>query len=78
MPVGAMALLLVYSLGLMEVITPYATGPAAIYYGSGYTLRGDFWRLGLIFGLIFLTALLGIGIPYLLWFLNINPPAVLG
>lgn len=59
------ALLCVYSLGLMGVITPYATGPAPVYYGSGYISRTDFWKLGLIFGVIFLVALLVIGIPYL-------------
>ncbi len=29
-------LLLVYSIGLMGVITPYATGPAPVYFGSGF------------------------------------------
>jgi len=61
----AFALLCVYSLGMMGVISPYATGPAPIYYGSGYISRSDFWKLGLIFGLIFFFALLLIGIPYL-------------
>ena len=60
------ALLCVYALGLMGVITPYATGPAPIYYGSGYISRTDFWKLGLIFGLIFIIGLLVIGVPYLL------------
>jgi anion transporter len=61
----AFALLLVYSLGLMGVISPYATGPSPVYYGSGYISRIDFWKLGLIFGIIFIAALLIIGIPYL-------------
>jgi L-tartrate/succinate antiporter len=64
-PVPAFAMLLVFSLGLMGVLTPYACGPSAVYYESGYLPRGDFWRLGLIFGAIFLAALLVIGIPYL-------------
>ena len=59
------SLLCVYSLGIMGVISPYATGPAPIYYGSGFVSRSDFWKLGLIFGLIFFFALLLIGIPYL-------------
>ncbi|HKJ68854.1 MAG TPA: anion permease [bacterium] len=58
-------LLLCYAIGLMGVLTPYATGPGPVYYGSGYISRTDFWRLGLIFGMIFLVVLLGIGIPYL-------------
>ncbi|MCX7840588.1 MAG: anion permease [Anaerolineae bacterium] len=59
------SLLCVYALGLMGVISPYATGPAPVYYGSGYIAPGDFWKLGLIFGIIFCAALLIIGIPYL-------------
>ncbi len=64
-PVLTLSLLLCYSIGLMGVITPYATGPAPVFYSSGYIPRGDFWRLGFIFGLIFLVILLAIGIPYL-------------
>jgi L-tartrate/succinate antiporter len=66
MPMRTFALLLCYSLGLMGVITPYATGPAPVYFGSGYVSRKDFWILGLIFGTTFLLALLGIGAPYLM------------
>ena len=62
LPLRSFALLLAFSLGLMGVITPYATGPAPVYFGSGFIARKDFWRLGLIFGAIFLTALLAIGV----------------
>jgi L-tartrate/succinate antiporter len=65
-PVRVFAMLLVFSLGIMGVLTPYATGPAPVYFASGYISRKDFWKLGLIFGLIFLGALLLIGTPYLL------------
>jgi citrate:succinate antiporter/L-tartrate/succinate antiporter len=65
LPVKAFALLLLYSLGLMGVLSPYATGPAPIYYGSGYVSRRAFWGLGLAFGAIYLAVLLGVGIPYL-------------
>jgi L-tartrate/succinate antiporter len=65
LPTLPFALLLCYSLGLMGVLTPYATGPAPVYYASGYISRAEFWRLGLIFGLIFLAVLLAVGIPYL-------------
>jgi L-tartrate/succinate antiporter len=64
-PVKTFALLLCYSQGIMGIITPYATGPSPAYYGSGYISRKDFWTLGLIFGVIFFVALLGIGVPYL-------------
>ncbi len=65
-PARTFALLLCFSLGLMGVITPYATGPAPVYYGSGFVPRRDFWRLGGIFGAIFLAALLVLGVPWLL------------
>ncbi len=61
-----LALLLCLSLGLMGIITPYATGPSPIYYGSGYVGRKDFWLQGFIFGAIFLAALVFLGIPYLM------------
>jgi L-tartrate/succinate antiporter len=65
MPVRLVALLFCYTLGFMGVISPYATGPGPIYYGSGFISRKDFWRLGLIFGAIYLAALIIIGVPYL-------------
>ncbi len=65
-PVKVFALLLCYSLGIMGIISPYATGPGPVYFGSGYVNRKDFWTLGLIFGLIFLAVLLAVGTPYLL------------
>jgi L-tartrate/succinate antiporter len=66
MNVRAFAMLLVFSLGLMGVLTPYATGPAPVYFASGYISRKDFWRLGLTFGVIFVGALLLLGAPLLL------------
>ena len=65
MPVRVFAMLLVFSLGIMGVLTPYATGPAPVYFASGYISRKDFWKLGLIFGFIFIGALLLVGAPYL-------------
>ncbi|HAL2093381.1 TPA: hypothetical protein H5X48_002769, partial [Escherichia coli] len=50
--------------GLGSILTPYATGPSPIYYGSGYLPTVDYWRLGAIFGLIFLVLLVITG---LLW-----------
>ncbi|MBU1230043.1 MAG: anion permease [Proteobacteria bacterium] len=61
-----LAMLLCVSLGIMGIITPYATGPSPIYYGSGFISRKDFWLQGFIFGAIFLAALLVIGVPYLM------------
>ncbi len=68
LPLKPFALLLCYSLGIMGVLDPYATGPAPVYFGSGYISRRDFWRLGFVFGMVFLLSLLCIGAPYLLIF----------
>jgi L-tartrate/succinate antiporter len=59
------ALLLCQSLGLMGVLTAYATAPNAIYYGSGYIKGKDFWVLGLILGVTFFVLYLLIGVPWL-------------
>ena len=66
MPIREFALLLAMTHGIMGVITPYATGPAPVYYGAGYITGKDFWRLGFIFGMIFIVALLGISAPIML------------
>ncbi len=55
--VPSLALLLVGSLGLMGILTPYATGPSPIWYGAGYISQATWWLLGAIFGIIYLGAL---------------------
>jgi L-tartrate/succinate antiporter len=65
LPAPTLAMALALTTGIMGVITPYATGPGLAYYNSGYLPPADFWRLGTIFGLIFLAALLVIGVPLL-------------
>ncbi|AKM46224.1 Di- and tricarboxylate antiporter [Edwardsiella anguillarum] len=62
-PMDQLCLLLVLSIGLMGCLTPYATGPGIIIYGCGYVKSQDYWRLGAIFGVIYIAALLGIGWP---------------
>jgi L-tartrate/succinate antiporter len=64
MRVHQLALLLCFELGLFGSLTPYASGPCPIYYGSGYLPSSDFWRLGAIFGGIFLALFLLIGVPW--------------
>jgi L-tartrate/succinate antiporter len=59
------AMLLALTLGMMGILTPYATGPSPVYYGSGYLPAKDFWRLGAIFGVIFIAALLLLGVPWM-------------
>jgi L-tartrate/succinate antiporter len=66
LPPRPLALLLCYAIGLMGVLTPYATGPAPIFFGSGYVTRTAFWALGTVFGAFFLLVFLALGIPWLL------------
>jgi len=63
----AWALLLGYTLGLMGILTPYATGPSPIYYGSGYIPSKDFWTFGLILGLLFFGVYVAVVVPWLGW-----------
>ncbi|MCK5895071.1 MAG: DASS family sodium-coupled anion symporter [Endozoicomonadaceae bacterium] len=55
------SLLLVGTLGIMGIITPYATGPSPIWYGAGYISQATWWKLGLVFGVIYLSALVLLG-----------------
>ena len=59
------ALLLCLTLGIMGVLTPFATGPSPVYYGSGYLPAKDYWRLGAVFGVLFIAALVVIAVPWL-------------
>ena len=61
------ALQLCMLLGLMGILTPYATGPSPIYYGSGYLPARDYWRLGAIFGAVNLAVFLLVGLPWMRW-----------
>ncbi|MDN0416867.1 anion permease [Escherichia coli] len=63
-PLPVFCLMVGAVIGLGSILTPYATGPSPIYYGSGYLPTVDYWRLGAIFGLIFLVLLVITG---LLW-----------
>ena len=56
-----LAMLLVGSLGLMGIITPYATGPSPIWYGANYISQATWWKLGAVFGAIYLGALILLG-----------------
>jgi L-tartrate/succinate antiporter len=66
MPMQAFALLLALTLGLMGILTPYGTGPSPVYYGSGYLPAADYWRLGAIFGVIYIVVFLLFAAPFLL------------
>jgi L-tartrate/succinate antiporter len=63
-----LTLLLLYSLGLMGILTPYATGASPIWYGLGYIPSRTYWGLGALFGIIFIAVLILVGIPWInLW-----------
>ena len=69
LPLKEFALLLCMELGIMGIITPFADAASPIYANSGYIAAKDYWRLGAIFGAIFLIVFLAIGVPWalLLW-----------
>jgi len=52
------SILLAGSLGVMGIITPYATGPSPIWYGAGYISQARWWALGAIFGALYLAVIL--------------------
>lgn len=66
MPMEAFALLLALTLGIMGILTPYGTGPSPVYFGSGYLPAADYWRLGAIFGIVYIVVFLVISVPLLL------------
>jgi L-tartrate/succinate antiporter len=66
MPMEAFALLLALTLGIMGILTPYGTGPSPVYFGSGYLPAADYWRLGAIFGVIYIVVFLVITVPLLM------------
>ncbi len=52
--------------GIMGILTPYASGPSPAYYGSGYLPSRDYWRLGALFGAIFLVLYLILVVPWVI------------
>jgi L-tartrate/succinate antiporter len=51
-------IILAGSLGVMGIITPYATGPSPIWYGAGYISQAKWWGLGAIFGALYLAVII--------------------
>ena len=62
---GAPPLLAAMSLGcligLMGCLTHYATGPAPIFFGAGYSSQGKFWKIGFVMSIINVIIFIGIG-----------------
>lgn len=67
LPIDKAALALGLSLGLMGIISPYGTGPSPVYAGSGYLPGRDYWRLGALFGGVYLLVFLAVGLPTVLF-----------
>lgn len=65
LPPEKLAMGLAMTTGLMGVVSPYATGANLPYYNSGYLTSIEFWRNGTIYGLIYVGALIFIGLPLL-------------
>ncbi|MCJ2164234.1 MULTISPECIES: anion permease [unclassified Pseudodesulfovibrio] len=59
-----LALMLAGSLGLMGIITPYATGPSPIWYGAGFISQARWWALGAVFGGLYLAAMIAVTVFY--------------
>ena len=67
-PMVQLSMLLVLSIGIIGVLTPYGTGPGVIIYGCGYVKSKDYWRLGGIFGVFYIATHLLVGWPLMsLW-----------
>jgi L-tartrate/succinate antiporter len=49
----------------MGILTPYATGPSPVYYGSGYLSAKDYWKLGGVFGVLFIVLFLVVTVPWM-------------
>ncbi|MEM3692317.1 MAG: anion permease [Candidatus Korarchaeum sp.] len=48
----------------MAATTHYGTGPAPIYFGSGYLDIKEWWGYGFLLSVIYVLLWFGIGLPY--------------
>lgn len=55
------ALMLGFFGNLFASTTHYSSGPAPIYFGSGYVKQTDWWRMNFILGLVYLVVWLSVG-----------------
>lgn len=65
MDVKLVTLLMVLPMGIMGVLTPYGTGHSPVWFASGYVKGSEFWKMGFIFGVIYLVIYLSVGIPWI-------------
>lgn len=55
------ALSMAFTSALFGGLTHYATGPAPIFFGSGYIPQGTWWKIGFIMSVINLIIFIGLG-----------------
>ncbi len=55
------ALVLAFFSNLMSSMTHYGTGPAPVFYGSGYVELGDWWKVGALISVVNILIWLGVG-----------------
>ncbi|MFA9454434.1 MAG: DASS family sodium-coupled anion symporter, partial [Candidatus Aminicenantaceae bacterium] len=55
------ALVLAFFSNLFSSMTHYGTGPAPVFFGSGYVSMGVWWRLGFLVSLVNIFIWLGVG-----------------
>lgn len=60
-PAGLTAMSLAVITGIMGCLTHYATGPAPIFFGTGYLSQNDWWKIGFIASILTVICFLGIG-----------------
>lgn len=58
-------IILLLPMGIMGILTPYGTGHSPVWFASGYVKGPEFWKLGAIFGIIYLAIFIVIGIPWI-------------
>ena len=62
-PAQVMLILLV-PMGIMGILTPWYWSQS-IWFASGYNKGPEFWKLGAIFGIIYLAIFIVVGIPWI-------------
>ncbi len=60
-PAMLAALVLAFFSNLFSSMTHYGTGPAPVFFGSGYVEMGDWWKSGFIISVVNIVIWLGIG-----------------
>jgi DASS family divalent anion:Na+ symporter len=60
-PAMLAALVLAFFSNLFSSMTHYGTGPAPVFFGSGYVEMGQWWKNGLIISIVNIVIWLGIG-----------------